>query len=100
MIQNASTQSIVGNTPVAIGTAGTAVRVFAVHIISGGGGASVASLRNGSTAAGTIWITETGTLSTGKTFNYGTQGVLFPAGCFISTDANTANITVSYNYGS
>lgn len=99
MIQNASTQSIVGNVATAIGTtAGTAVRVFTVHIISGAGGASVVSLRNGASAGGTIYITETGTANTGKTFNYGDQGVWFPAGCFVSTDANSADVTVTFTY--
>lgn len=100
MIQNAGTQSIAGNNPVAIGTAGTAVRVYTIHVISTGGGASVVSLRNGSTAGGTIWVTETGTISTGKSVNYGTQGILFPAGCFVSTDANSSNVIVTFNYGS
>lgn len=98
MIQNAGVQSIVGNTPTAIGTAGTGVRVFGLHIISSGGGASAVSLRNGSTAGGTILITETGTTSTGKTFNYGAHGMVFPAGCFVSTDANSADVTVTFNY--
>lgn len=97
MIQNASTQAISGNNPAAIGAAGQAVRVFNLHIISGGGGASVVSLRNGSSGSGTIWVTETGTTSTGKSFNYGTQGILFPAGCFVSTDANSSVVTITYN---
>lgn len=98
MIQNAGVQSIVGNNPIAIGAAGKPVRVFAMHIISGGGGASVVSLRNGSTVAGTIWVTQTGTTSTGATFNFGSHGMVFSAGCFVSTDANSADVTITYNY--
>lgn len=98
MIQNAGTQSITGNNPAAVGSAGIAVRVFHIHIISGGGGGSVVSLRNGSSGSGTIWITQTGTTSTGATFNYGMQGILFPAGCFVSTDANSANVIVTFSY--
>lgn len=98
MIQNAGVQSIVGNSPIAVGTAGTAVRIFSLHIISGGGGASVVSLRNGATGSGAIWVTQTGSTSTGATFNYGAHGVVFPAGCFVSTDSNSADVTIAFNY--
>lgn len=100
MIQNAGTNSITGNNAASIGTGGTAVRVFNMHVISGGGGGSIVSLRNGSTSGGTIWVTETGTTSTGKSFNYGTQGILFPSGCFVSTDTNSAQVTISFCFGS
>jgi hypothetical protein len=98
MIQNAGTNSIVGNNSAAVGSAGTAIRIFTMHLISGGGGATVVSLKNGSTSGGTTWITETGTTSTGKTFNYGHDGVLFPAGCFVVTDANSADVTITFTY--
>lgn len=74
---------------------GESVRVFNVHILSGGGGGAVVSLRNGTTVAGTIYITETGTASTGKTFDYGVQGHLFPGGCFVDVDANTTSVLIS-----
>lgn len=99
MIQNAGT-TLIGTADAAVGTAGQAVRVFSIHILSGGGGATVVSLRNGSTVSGTVWVTETGIVSTGKTFNYGTQGILFPSGCFVDVDANTTSVLVSYNNNS
>lgn len=95
MIQNAGSQLVTADA--AVSSAGTAVRVFAIHILSTGGGAAVVSLRAGSTVGATIWITETGTVSTGKTITYGTQGVLFPNGCFVDVDANTTSVLVTYS---
>lgn len=96
MIQNAGTQLITADG--VVGSSGVAVRIFAVHILSGGGGAAVVSLRSGTVVGGTAWITETGTTSTGKTFSYGTQGVLFPNGCFCDVDTNTTSVAVTYSY--
>lgn len=98
MIQNAGA-TLIGTADAAVSTAGQAVRVFTIHIISGGT-AAVVSLRNGSTVAGTVWVTETGTISTGKTINYGTQGILFPSGCFVDVDTNTTSVLVTYNHNS
>lgn len=89
---------LVGSSDIALITtlaAGEGVRVFNMHILSGGGGAAVVSLRNGQTVAGTIWITETGTASTGKTFDYGVQGHYFPAGVFVDVDTNTTSVLIS-----
>jgi hypothetical protein len=77
-----------------IGEAGKATRIFAMHIISGT--AAVVSLRDGQTVSGTIYIKETGTANTGKTFTYGRFGMLFPDGCFLDLDANTTSALVSY----
>lgn len=96
MIQNAGTQLVTADG--VVGSAGVAVRVFAIHILSGGGGAAVVSLRSGSVVGGTVWITESGTTSTGKTFSYGTQGVWFPSGCFVDVDANTTSVAVTFTY--
>lgn len=96
MIQNAGTQLVTADGVVA--SAGTAVRVFTIHILSGGGGAAVVSLRTGSVVGGAIWVTETGTVSTGKTIQYGTQGIWFPNGCYVDVDANTTSVAVTYSY--
>jgi hypothetical protein len=96
MIQNAGTQVITADG--VVGASGVAVRIFAIHVLSGGGGAAVPALRSGTAVGGTIWIQETGTVSTGKTFSYGTQGVWFPNGCFCDVDANTTSVTVTYSY--
>ena len=77
-----------------VGTSGLPVRIFSIHIISGT--AAVVSLKTGAATCGAIWVTETGTLNTGKTFNYGEQGLRFPAGCFVDVDANTTSVLVTY----
>lgn len=97
MIQGAGSQLLTADG--AVGSSGKAVRVFAVHIISGGV-ASVVSLRNGTSASDTAYVTETGTVGTGATFNYGTQGILFPNGCFVDVDGNTTSALVVFNYAS
>lgn len=99
MIQNAGTQAIVSGTDAAVGASGKAMRIFTVHLISDGT-ATVTNLRNGTSATDTIYATETGTVSTGKTINYGTQGMLFPAGCFLDVDAHCIGGIVTYCYAS
>lgn len=97
MIQNAGSQLLAADG--AVGTSGTAVRVFMMHIISGGTPA-VVSLRSGTSTAGTIRVTETGTANTGATFTYGMQGLLFPSGCFLDLDGNTTSVLVTFNHNS
>lgn len=87
------TQSVTAD--ILVGKAGLPTRVFAIHLISGGT-ASVVALRNGQTVSGTIWIQQTGTISTGKTFTFGQYGVLFPAGCFVDVDANISSCQVEF----
>ena len=99
MIQDAGTQAIVSGTDAAIGSSGIAMRVFTLHIISDGT-AGVASLRNGTAATDTAYVTLTGTISAGKTINFGTQGMLFPAGCFLDVNANVIGGIVTFNYAS
>lgn len=67
-------------------------RVFSVHIISTGT-AAVVNFDNGS--GGTVYATETGTASTGKTINYGWAGRLFPNGCYVDVDTNTTSVLVT-----
>lgn len=99
MNQNAGTQNIVGNTNTAIQASGVAVRIFMVHIVSGGT-ASVVSLKNGTASGSTNYLTLTGTISTGATFNFGDKGILFPSGCFVVTDTNTSNVALTFNTAS
>lgn len=81
----------------AVGTSGAVTRVFNIHIISGGGGGAVVTLKNGTSTSGTAYITETATVSTGKTFDYGMKGQLFPSGCFVDVDTNTTSVLVAYS---
>lgn len=79
------------------GTSGNPTRVFNIHIISGAGGGAVVSFRNGATVGSTIYLTEVGTVSTGKTIDYGTNGQYFPSGCFVDVDTNTTSVLVAYS---
>lgn len=92
-----SGSQLVGTTDAAIGTSGNAVRVFNIHIITSGITAAVVSLRNGTAAGATAYVTESGTASTGKTIDYGMKGVLFPAGCFCDVDGNTTSVLVAFS---
>jgi len=93
MLQNVGSQLITADGVVF--SAGKPVRIHAMHIISGGGGAAAVSLVNGS-AAGTASITETGTTSKGVTFTYGPAGFAFPNGCFVDVDTNTTSVFISF----
>lgn len=77
-----------------IGTSGSPIRVFWIHIISGGT-ASVLAVHNGTSASGTQILSLTGTASTGATFNFA-GGARFPAGCYLNVDANVTSVTVGY----
>lgn len=74
--------------------AGVPVRVKMMHILSGAGGGAVVSLKNNGTS-GTIYVTQTGTASTGVTFYYGEDGIKFPNGCFVDVDTNTTSVVLS-----
>lgn len=78
-----------------VGASGEPIRVYSIHIISGGT-AGVVNLRDGTTVAGTIRVTETGVASTGKTIEYGEWGILFENGCFYDEDANVTSALITY----
>jgi hypothetical protein len=81
-------------TDLALGTAGKPTRVFSVSYTSGGT-ASVVILRNGTSATDAIYVRLDGTINKGTTWN-DPNGLLFPAGCFVDVDANTASCAVSF----
>lgn len=87
MIQNGGSQAIVSGTDAQIGSATKPIRVFAVNFLSDGT-AGVLILRNGTSTAGTAFVTENGVVSSGKTVTYGQTGVYFPAGCFMDIDSH------------
>lgn len=95
MIQNSGSQVIVSATDAVVGASGKPVRVFCVNFLSGGT-AGVLILRNGTSASGTVFVTENGVISSGKTVPYGTTGIFFPGGCFLDVDANVAGGVISY----
>lgn len=95
MIQTSGSQAIVAATDAAIGPSGKPIRVFSLNFLSGGT-AGVLILRNGTSASDTVFVTENGVISSGKTVEYGQTGILFPAGCFMDVDANVAGGVVSF----
>lgn len=95
MIQNAGSQVIVSGTDAVVGVSGKPTRVFAVNLLSDGT-AGVLILKNGTTSSGTTFVTENGVISSGKTVTYGTQGIFFPAGCFLDVTANVVGGVISY----
>lgn len=96
MIQNSGSQALVSGTDAVVGTSGKPTRVFCINFTSDGT-AGVFILRNGTTASGTIFAQENGVVSSGKTVNYGTTGILFPAGCFMDVDSHCTAGVVSYS---
>lgn len=98
MIQNAGSQAIVSGTDAAIGVSGSPVRVFALNFTSDGT-AGILILRNGTSTGGTVYVTENGVVSSGKTVIYGPQGVWFPGGCFLDVDSHVTSGVVTYTQG-
>ncbi len=75
-----------------IGTSGKPLRVYHVSLMSGGA-ASTLKLYNG-TDATTIHRELTGTSGEAKEFDFGEQGIFFPAGCYAAVDANITYATI------
>lgn len=80
---------------IAVGVAGTPVRVFCVSLISGGS-ASTLTLRNGISASAAAQEQVDGTASQAVTKNYA-GGMLFPLGCFADVDANISYATFIFS---
>jgi len=78
-----------------VGVSGKPTRVFVVNLKSGGTAGNIV-LRNGTTAAGTIYIDFTGTINVGTVYDLGEHGVLFPDGCFYDHDANNSHVSITY----
>lgn len=79
-----------------LNTSGAAVRVFGINIDSGGGGAGVVILRNGTSGSATAVVTESGTTGAGRHIDFGDAGFYFPAGCYVDIDANVDQVTVIF----
>lgn len=80
----------------ALGTSGTAVRVYAISILSGAT-AGILSLRNGTGTGDTIYATLTcAAVSTSTVFTFGTTGMFFPNGCFVDIISNVTSAAVSF----
>lgn len=76
-----------------IGASGKKIRVYALIVRSDSDGASAVSVYNGTSTAGTLMdVINVATASTTVRINYA-GGLLFPSGCFVDVDANTAFVT-------
>lgn len=76
-----------------IGTSGNAVIVFGVSLLSGGGGAGVLSLYDGTSTGGVLARAITGT--TNDWFNQEfSVGKVFPSGLYLNLDTNTTAAVV------
>lgn len=80
-----------------VGISGNPTTLYSVHMISGGT-ASVLTLRNGTTGSATAWLSLTGSVSSGTTYNF-EGGIHFPAGIYASIDANLTNAVFSFEDG-
>lgn len=75
-------------------TAGKPFRVFHMSVLSGGTAAVVSLKNNG--ASGTVYATcKASVVSVSNEFDFGTNGILFPQGCYIDVDGNTTSVTLS-----
>lgn len=91
MIQNAGTQILTASG--AIGVSAKPLRIFTIHIVCGT--AAIAHIHSGG-SGGTATLKETGTANTGKTINYGDQGIYFPAGAYCSFETNVSRVVATY----
>ena len=78
----------------AVGTSGNIIRVFSIHLVSGGT-ASTTSFNNGTGAGDTALCQIDGTASEGVTVSFN-GGLKFVDGCFMNTDANISYCTIIY----
>ena len=72
------------------------VRIYSMTLISNGSGNGSVNLRTGLVVGGAIWVKETGVISTGKTFEYGKLGILFPNGVYIQYGTNASSVILDY----
>jgi len=79
---------------VLIGSGRRGVRIYSVHLISGGS-ASTCYLRNGTAVTDDIDIEIDGVANTGVTLNFA-GGVVLPKGCYFDADANITSAIVTF----
>lgn len=77
-----------------VGTSGKPIRVFSIHLVSGGT-ASTTTFRNGTGTGDDAYFQLDGTASKGVTANFA-GGLRFPAGCYMDTDANISYAVITY----
>lgn len=79
-----------------VGISGQPLRVWNITWLSGGGGAGVMVLRNGTTASGAVYVQQPGSAASVTTTLNFEGGLLFPGGCFFDKDTNVASAVVGF----
>ncbi len=77
-----------------VGTSGKPIRVFSIHLVSGGT-ASTTVFNNGTASGDTPYFQMDGTANLGLTAGFN-GGLRFPDGCFMNTDNNISYATIIY----
>lgn len=77
-----------------VGTSGKPIRIFCIHLVSGAT-LSTTTFKNGTTTGGTAYIQADGIANQAVTLNFA-GGLLFPAGCYMDTDANISYCLIVY----
>lgn len=77
-----------------VGTSGNPIRVFSIHMISGGSAGDI-NLRNGTTASDTIYVQMVGTASAGATISFA-GGQRFPDGCYYEESTAPTSALITY----
>ena len=90
------TQQFAGNNPLAVGVAGTPIRVYSVEVISGATATTIKLFNGIDTTASTQYGQVDGIASQSVLVNYA-GGKRFPSGCYVGTDANNAYTTVTFS---
>lgn len=79
-----------------VGTSGEPTIVYGINIVSNGGAVGRVILRNGAVVGATAVVTVDGTTGIGIIRDFGGNGILFPSGCYLDLDSNTAQATVFF----
>lgn len=80
-----------------IGEQGAPIRVVSAQVTNDASTASVLTLRNGTSASGTILYQGSGTVSQTTTpTNFPAGGLYFPAGLYVSLDAHGTGAIIEY----
>ena len=79
-----------------VGTSGRPIRLYAVNMLSGATAGQLV-LRNGISDTAAILVREVGVIDTGKTVEYGVEGMLFPNGLFYDDDSNFTGVTFQFS---
>jgi len=92
MVGMSTTQYV--TTDSVIGTSGARTRVFQATWLSDGTARDL-QLRNGATDSATLFTSAAGVISKTVTLIFGTEGLVFPAGCFVDI-GSAVSVAVTY----